>query len=54
MDKFNFKLNGKRKQIVFIACENPQQDLLCDGNRIIMSGVSIKRFQEWMKKQSFN
>jgi hypothetical protein len=50
MDKFVFMLNGKRKYINFIACENPQQDLLCDGNRVIMSGKSIKRFRDWLNK----
>ena len=48
MDKFVFVLNGKRKDINFIACENPSQDVLCEGNHIIMSGKTIKRFRDWL------
>ena len=54
MDKFSFVLNGKRKNINFIACENPQHDVLCEGNHIIMQGKSIKRFQKWISEQNFN
>ena len=50
MDKFVFTLNGKRQYINFIAYENPSQDVLCEGNHIIMSGKTIKRFRDWLNK----
>jgi hypothetical protein len=54
VERFYFKLNGKRKNINFIACENPSQDVLCEGNNIIMSGRSINRFRDWLNKQDIH